>query len=247
MAGHSKFKNIMHRKGAQDAKRARKFTRLIKELAVAVRAGADAESNPRLRTALAACRAANMPKDNIDRVIKRGSSGDDKAYDEIRYEGYAPGGVAVIVEALTDNRNRTASEVRATFSKFGGNLGESGSVNFMFERVGQIVYPAATADDEAIFTAAVEAGAKNVESDSDSHEITTEVADFNKVRESLESQFGSPMEMGLAWQAQTTTPLNEAGAAESFMRFMNALDDLDDVQNIASNVDIPDALMAKLG
>ena len=246
MAGHSKFKNIMYRKGAQDAKRAKKFTRLIKELAVAVRAGGDAESNPRLRSAMAACRAANMPKDNIDRVLKKGSGGDDKAYDEIRYEGYAPGGVAVIVEAVTDNRNRTASEIRATFSKFGGNLGESGSVHFMFERVGQIIYAAAAADDESMFTAAVEAGAKNVESDKDSHEITTEVTDFNKVRESLESAFGSPQEMGLAWQAQTTTAISEESAAQSFMRFMDALDDLDDVQSIASNVDIPDALMAKL-
>lgn len=245
MAGHSKFKNIMYRKGAQDAKRAKKFTRLIKELAVAVRAGADPESNPRLRSALAACRAANMPKDNIERVLKKGGSGDDKIYDEIRYEGFAPGGVAVIIEALTDNRNRTASEIRATFSKFGGNLGESGSVNFMFERVGQISY-GSVADADTMFTAAVEAGATNVESDSDSHEITTEVADFNKVRESLEAEFGTPHEAGLAWQAQTTTAIASEDQAQSFMRFMDALDNLDDVQSIASNVDIPDSLMAKL-
>jgi YebC/PmpR family DNA-binding regulatory protein len=141
MAGHSKFKNIMHRKGAQDAKRAKKFTRLIKELAVAAKGGTDPEGNPRLRTALLACRGANMPKDNIDRVLKKAEGGDGEQYDEIRYEGYGPGGVAVIVEALTDNRNRTASEVRATFNKFGGNLGETGSVSFMFDRVGQISIP----------------------------------------------------------------------------------------------------------
>ena len=146
MAGHSKFKNIMHRKGAQDAKRAKKFTRLIKELAVAARGGTDPESNPRLRTALSACRAANMPKDNIERVLKKAAGGDGDNYDEIRYEGYGPGGVALIVEALTDNRNRTASEVRATFSKYGGNMGETGSVSFMFDRVGQIMYPAEAAD-----------------------------------------------------------------------------------------------------
>ena len=246
MAGHSKFKNIMYRKGAQDAKRAKKFTRLIKELAVAVRAGADPESNPRLRSALAACRAANMPKDNIARVLKKGAAGDDKIYDEIRYEGFAPGGVAVIVEALTDNRNRTASEIRAVFSKFGGNLGESGSVNFMFERVGQISYGEAAADAEAMFTVAVEAGATNVESDNASHEITTEVNDFNKVRETLEAEFGDPSEAGLGWQAQTTTPIDSTAQAESFMRFMDALDNLDDVQSIASNVDMAESLLAKL-
>ena len=165
MAGHSKFKNIMHRKGAQDAKRAKKFTRLIKELAVAARGGTDPDSNPRLRTALSACRAANMPKDNIERILKKAEGGDGDNYDEIRYEGYGPGGVALIVEALTDNRNRTASEVRATFSKFGGNLGETGSVSFMFDRVGQITYPADTADADTMFEAALEAGADNAESD----------------------------------------------------------------------------------
>ena len=155
MAGHSKFKNIMHRKGAQDAKRAKKFTRLIKELVVAAKGGTDADANPRLRTALLACRAANMPKDNIERVLKKAEGGGGEQYDEIRYEGYAPGGVAIIVEALTDNRNRTASEVRATFSKFGGNLGETGSVNFMFDRVGQITYGADVASDEAMFEGAL--------------------------------------------------------------------------------------------
>jgi YebC/PmpR family DNA-binding regulatory protein len=245
MAGHSKFKNIMHRKGAQDAKRAKKFTRLIKELVVAAKNGTDPEANPRLRTALLACRSANMPKDNIERVLKKAEGGDSEQYDEIRYEGYGPGGVAIIVEALTDNRNRTASEVRATFGKFGGNLGETGSVNFMFDRVGQIIYQADAAGDEAMFEGALEAGADNVESDENGHEVTTAVEDFNAVREAIETQFGAPEEAGLTWKPQNTTPINE-DQAQTFMKLMDALDDLDDVQNVASNVDIPEDVMAKM-
>jgi YebC/PmpR family DNA-binding regulatory protein len=245
MAGHSKFKNIMHRKGAQDAKRAKKFTRLIKELVVAAKNGTDPEANPRLRTALLACRSANMPKDNIERVLKKAEGGDSEQYDEIRYEGYGPGGVAIIVEALTDNRNRTASEVRATFGKFGGNLGETGSVNFMFDRVGQIIYQADAAGDEAMFEGALEAGADNVESDENGHEVTTAVEDFNAVREAMETQFGAPEEAGLTWKPQNTTPINE-DQAQTFMKLMDALDDLDDVQNVASNVDIPEDVMAKM-
>ena len=245
MAGHSKFKNIMHRKGAQDAKRAKKFTRLIKELAVAARGGTDPESNPRLRTALSACRAANMPKDNIDRVLKKAAGGEGDNYDEIRYEGYGPGGVALIVEALTDNRNRTASEVRATFSKNGGNLGETGSVSFMFDRVGQIIYPADVADADTMFEAALEAGADNAESDENGHEILTATDDFNTVRESLENQFGSPEEAGLTWKPQNTTPVNE-DQAQTLLKLLGALDELDDVQSVASNFDIDDDIMAKL-
>ena len=245
MAGHSKFKNIMHRKGAQDAKRAKKFTRLIKELAVAARGGTDPESNPRLRTALSACRAANMPKDNIERVLKKAAGGEGDNYDEIRYEGYGPGGVALIVEALTDNRNRTASEVRATFSKNGGNLGETGSVSFMFDRVGQIIYPADVADADTMFEAALEAGADNAESDENGHEILTATDDFNTVRESLENQFGSPEEAGLAWKAQNTTPVNE-DQAQTLLKLLGALDELDDVQSVASNFDVDDDIMAKL-
>lgn len=245
MAGHSKFKNIMHRKGAQDAKRAKKFTRLIKELAVAARGGTDPESNPRLRTALSACRAANMPKDNIERVLKKAAGGDGDNYDEIRYEGYGPGGVALIVEALTDNRNRTASEVRATFSKYGGNMGETGSVSFMFDRVGQIIYPAEAADADAMFEAALEAGADNAESDDNGHEILTATEDFNTVRESLEDQFGSPEEAGLAWKPQNATPVNE-DQAQTLLKLLNALDELDDVQSVASNFDIDEEIMAKL-
>ena len=244
MAGHSKFKNIMHRKGAQDAKRAKKFTRLIKELVVAAKGGTDADANPRLRTALLACRAANMPKDNIERVLKKAEGGGGEQYDEIRYEGYAPGGVAVIVEALTDNRNRTASEVRATFSKFGGNLGETGSVNFMFDRVGQITYGADVASDEAMFEGALDAGADNVESDASGHEITASIEDFNAVREAMEEHFGAPEESGLIWKPQTTTTL-DAAHAESFLKLLDALDDLDDVQNVASNADIADEILAK--
>ena len=244
MAGHSKFKNIMHRKGAQDAKRAKKFTRLIKELVVAAKGGTDADANPRLRTALLACRAANMPKDNIERVLKKAEGGGGEQYDEIRYEGYAPGGVAIIVEALTDNRNRTASEVRATFSKFGGNLGETGSVNFMFDRVGQITYGADVASDEAMFEGALNAGADNVESDASGHEITASIEDFNAVREAMEEHFGAPEESGLIWKPQTTTTL-DAEQAESFLKLLDALDDLDDVQNVASNADIADEILAK--
>ena len=245
MAGHSKFKNIMHRKGAQDAKRAKKFTRLIKELAVAARGGIDPDSNPRLRTALAACRGANMPKDNIERVLKKAEGGDGESYDEIRYEGYGPGGVALIVDALTDNRNRTASEVRAAFSKYGGNLGETGSVNFMFERVGLIAYGAETADADSMFEAALEAGADNVESDAAGHEITTSPDDFNQVREALENRFGAPEDAVLSWKPQNTTAVDE-GQAQTFMKLMNALDDLDDVQSVASNVEISDEVMARL-
>ena len=245
MAGHSKFKNIMHRKGAQDTKRAKVFTRLIKELAVAALGGTDPDANPRLRTALAAARGANMPKDNIDRVLKKAEGGDGDSYDEMRYEGYGPGGVALIVEALTDNRNRTASEVRATFNKFGGNLGETGSVNFMFDRVGQILYPASAGDADTVFEAALEAGADNVESDENGHEITTAPDDFNAVREALEGDFGTPEEAGLAWKPQNTTPVNE-DQAQTLLKLLDALDDLDDVQSVASNFDIPDEIMAQL-
>jgi YebC/PmpR family DNA-binding regulatory protein len=245
MAGHSKFKNIMHRKGAQDKKRAKVFSRLIKELSVAARGGVDPDSNPRLRTALVAARAANMPKDNIDRVLKKAQGGEGEAYDEIHYEGYGPGGVALIVEALTDNRNRTASEVRATFNKFGGNLGETGSVNFMFDRVGQITYPADVADAESMFEEALEAGADNVESDNIGHEIIAAADDFNTVRDKLESRFGIPEESGLIWKPQNTTPVDE-DQATSLLKLLNALDDLDDVQSVASNFDIDDDVMARL-
>ena len=245
MAGHSKFKNIMHRKGAQDKKRAKIFGRLIKELTVAARVSADPDSNPRLRTALAAARAANMPKDNIERVLKRAEGGEGENYDEIRYEGYGPGGTAMIVDAMTDNRNRTASEVRAAFSKYGGSLGETGSVSFMFDKVGQIIYPADIADADSMFEAVLEAGAENVESDDSGHEITCSPEDFNNVRESLEAVFGAPEESGLVWKPQNLVSVDEAQAA-TLLKLLDALDDNDDVQNVSSNFDISEDILAKL-
>ena len=245
MAGHSKFKNIQHRKGAQDKKRAKIFGRLIKELTVAARSGIDPASNPRLRTALAAARAANMPKDNIDRVIKKAEGGEGEIYDEIRYEGYGPGGTALIVEAMTDNKNRTASEVRAAFSKFGGSLGETGSVSFMFDRVGQIIFAAEVADADSMFEAALEAGADNVESDDEGHEITCATEDYNSVVEALEASFGAPAEAGLVWKPQNTIEVNEDQAG-TLIKLLDMLDDNDDVQNVSSNFDISDEIMARL-
>ncbi|MBL6622465.1 MAG: YebC/PmpR family DNA-binding transcriptional regulator [Alphaproteobacteria bacterium] len=246
MAGHSKFANIKHRKGAQDKKRAKIFTRLIKELAVAARSGTDAASNPRLRTALAAARAANMPKDNIERVLKKAEGGEGDNYEEIRYEGYGPGGTAFIVEAMTDNRNRTASEVRAAFSKYGGSLGETGSVSFLFDKVGQISWPAAAADADTMFEAALEAGAEEVESDASGHLITTSPADFNAVREALEDRFGAPEEAELTWRPQNTVQAEEAQAG-TLLKLLDALDDNDDVQNVSANFEIDDAVLARLG
>ena len=245
MAGHSKFKNIQHRKGAQDKKRAKIFGRLIKELTVAARGGTDPASTPRLRTALAAARAANMRNDNIARVIKKAEGGEGEFYDEIRYEGYGPGGTALIVEAMTDNKNRTASEVRAAFSKFGGSLGETGSVSFMFDRVGQIIFAAEVADADSMFEAALEAGADNVESDDEGHEITCATEDYNSVVEALEASFGAPAESGLVWKPQNTIDVNEDQAG-TLIKLLDTLDDNDDVQNVSSNFDISDEIMARL-
>lgn len=245
MAGHSKFKNIQHRKGAQDKKRAKIFTRLIKELAVAARSGTDPNSNPRLRGALLAARAANMPKDNIERVLKKAEGGEGEQYEEIRYEGYGVGGTAFIVEAMTDNRNRTASEVRAAFSKFGGSLGETGSVSFMFDKVGQIIFTGSVADAEAMFEAALEAGADNVESDEESHVITCAPQDFNAVREALQETFGDPEEAELTWIAQNTLSVDE-DQATTLLKFIDALEDNDDVQSLSFNFEISDEIMAKI-
>ena len=245
MAGHSKFKNIQHRKGAQDKKRAKIFTRLIKELAVAARGGTDPASNPRLRTALAGCRAANMPKDNIERVLKRAEGGEGEQYEEIRYEGYGVGGTAFIVEALTDNRNRTASEVLAAFSKFGGSLGETGSVSFMFDKVGQIIYTAGVTDADNMFEAALEAGAQDVETDDDNHVITTAPEDFNAAREALDETFGAPEEAQLTWVAQNTLDVNE-DQARTLLKFIDTLEDNDDVQSLSFNFEISDDVMTKL-
>ena len=245
MAGHSKFKNIQHRKGAQDKKRAKIFTRLIKELAVAARGGIDPASNPRLRTALAGCRAANMPKDNIERVLKRAEGGEGEQYEEIRYEGFGLGGTAFIVEALTDNRNRTASEVRAAFSKFGGSLGETGSVSFMFDKVGQIIYPVEVTNADSMFEAALEARAQDVETDDDTHLVTTAPEDFNAAREKLEEIFGAPEEAQLTWVAQNTLDVNE-DQARTLLKFIDTLEDNDDVQSLSFNFEISDEILTKL-
>lgn len=247
MAGHSKFKNIMHRKGAQDAKRAKVFTKLIRELTVAARSGMpDPEQNPRLRSAVAAAKAANMPNDTIDRAIKRGAGpGDGENFEEIRYEGYGPGGVAVIVEALTDNRNRTASEVRSAFGKNGGTLGETNSVSFMFERIGSIQYPTDTAGADEMFEAALEAGAQNVESGDEGHDISCAPEDFNEVREALEQRFGAPESAGLTWKPQNTVELLQDGA-ETLFKLIEALEDSDDVQAVSSNFSVSDDVLAAL-
>lgn len=247
MAGHSQFKNIMYRKGAQDKKRAKVFAKLIKEITVAAKSGLpEADKNPRLRAAISAARGANMPKDNIDRAIKRVAGGeDDTSYEEIRYEGYGPGGVAVIVEALTDNRNRTASEVRSAFSKFGGSLAETNSVSFMFDHVGMISFGPGVGSAEDVFDAAVEAGADNVESTADGHEVTCEPDDFSIVRDALTERFGDPQEARLTWKPQNTIEIGE-GPAETLLKLLDALDDNDDVQQVAANFDISDEIMTRL-
>ncbi|MGH7013077.1 MAG: YebC/PmpR family DNA-binding transcriptional regulator [Stellaceae bacterium] len=246
MAGHSQFKNIMHRKGAQDKKRAKVFTKIIRELTTAAKTGsADPDSNPRLRAAVLAAKEANMPRDTMERAIKRGSGGaDTESYEEVRYEGYGPGGVAVIVEALTDNRNRTASEIRAAFTKAGGNLGESNSVSFLFDRVGQAVFPA-TANFDALFEAAVEAGADDAEIQGDDRIVTCAPDSFNAVRDSLERKFGAPNSARLVWRAKTNAPIG-CDDAEALFKLLETLEDNDDVQNVFANFEVSDDIMARL-
>ena len=245
MAGHSKFKNIQHRKGAQDKKRAKIFGRLIKELTVAARGGTDPSANPRLRTALAAARAANMPKDNIERVIKKAEGGESEIYDEIRYEGYGPGGTALIVEAMTDNKNRTASEVRAAFSKFGGSLGETGSVSFMFDRVGQIIYRADKGSADDMLEVALEVGADECISSEDEHEFLCSDDSFAEVRQALEDKLGEPDSARIAWKPQNTIEV-EGDAASTLMKLLDSLDDSDDVQNVYANFEMSDETMESL-
>jgi YebC/PmpR family DNA-binding regulatory protein len=247
MAGHSQFKNIMYRKGAQDKKRAKVFTKIIRELTTAARSGLpDPNANPRLRAALLSARQANMPKDTVERAIRRGAGGDgEDSYDEVRYEGYGPGGVAVIVEALTDNRNRTASEVRAAFTKAGGALGETNSVAFLFERAGEIVYPAATASADDMFEAVIEAGADNLDSDAEQHLVSCAPDDFNSVRDALEKRFGPARSARLVWRPKTNSPIDEETAATLF-KLLEALEDSDDVQNVYSNFEVPDDVLARL-
>ena len=247
MAGHSQFKNIMHRKGAQDAKRAKVFTKIIRELTVSAKSGsADPESNPRLRAAIIAARGANMPKDNVDRAIKRATGGDDSIdYTEIRYEGYGPGGVAIIVEGLTDNRNRTASDVRSAFTKLGGSMGEPGSVSFMFDHVGHIAYPASRIQSDALFELALEAGASDVQSNDEVHDIYCDMESFAAARDFLMKQLGDPLQASLMWKPKTSAPLDE-DAAKTVLKLIDVLEDNDDVQNVFSNFDISDDVMAKL-
>ena len=246
MAGHSKFKNIMHRKGAQDARRAKKFARLTKELQVAVRGGTDPSSNPRLRSALSACRAVNMPKDNIERVIKKAEDGENSNLEEIRYEGYAPGGVALIVDALTDNRNRTAAEVRSSFTKYGGNLGETGSVSFMFNNVGQIVYKKNIMSEDEIFDIAIEVGADDVKADENNYEIITTLIEFNNVREKLENILGVPDQAELIWYPENNVQIDDERKATSILKLLNTLDNCEDVQGVYGNFEINDEIIKKI-
>ena len=248
MAGHSKWANIKHKKGRADAQRAKLFSKLGREIFVAAKlGGADPDMNPRLRLAIATARGQSMPKDAIEKNIQKGSgtAGDDENYEEIRYEGYGTGGVAVIVECLTDNKNRTAAEMRTIFAKSGGNLGETGSVNFMFDRIGEIVYPFDKASADDMFEAALEAGAENVESGDELHEITCAVDDFATVRDALEAQFGEPERQGLIWQPNISTEVDE-DKARSIMSLIDALEDNDDVQKVTANFEVSDAVMKKL-
>ena len=247
MAGHSQFKNIMFRKGAQDKKRGKVFTKIIRELTTAARMGLpDPNANPRLRAAVLAARQANMPKDTVERAIKRGAGGEGgENYDEVRYEGYGPGGVAVIVEALTDNRNRTASDIRAAFTKSSGALGETNSVSFMFDRVGEIVYPAAVASADDMLEAGIEAGASDVESDDERHAVLSGVDDFNAVRDAMEQRFGEAQSARLVWRPKTSSPVDEETAAGLF-KLLETLEDSDDVQNVYANFEVAEEIMARL-
>ena len=246
MAGHSKWANIQHRKGRQDAARSKLFSKLSKEITVAAKMGdPDPDKNPRLRLAVKEAKAASMPKDNIERAIKKSLGGDAESYEEIRYEGYGPNGVAVIVEAMTDNRNRTASNVRSTFSKNGGNLGETGSVAFMFDRKGQVVYPAAVGDGDTVLMAAIDAGAEDVESSEDGHVIWCADTDLAAVSTALEAELGEAESTRLVWKPQTVTELDLDGARALF-KLIEALEDDDDVQNVTANFEVTDEVMAEL-
>lgn len=247
MAGHSKFKNIMHRKGAQDAKRAKIFTKIGREIQVAAKlGGGDPVANPRLRAALAEARQNNMTNDRIKRCIEAGTgTGDTSDYVQMRYEGYGSGGVAIIVEALTDNKNRTAGEVRAAFSKMGGNLGETGSVGFMFDHIGQIIYPLEKASADQMFEAVLEAGAENVETGDDGHEIITSTNELMPVQEALEAKFGPPTSSGMTWKPNVMAPI-DAETAEAILKLVDLLEDSDDVQKVYTNFEVSEADMQKL-
>ena len=246
MAGHSQFKNIMHKKGRADAARSRLFGKLAREITVSAKMGLpDPAMNPRLRAAVLAARAENMPKDNIERAIKKSQGGEGENYEEIRYEGYAPGGVAVIVEALTDNRNRTASEVRSYFTKHGGSLAETGAVSFLFSRVGLVQYDAGKATADAMLEAAIEAGADDVSSSPAGHEVITSAENFHEVARALEAKFGEPAKAGLVWRPQNSVAVDDE-AGERVLKLIESLEENDDVQNVYANFEISDALMQKM-
>jgi YebC/PmpR family DNA-binding regulatory protein len=247
MAGHSKFKNIMHRKGAQDKKRSAQFSKLAREITVAAKMGMpDPDMNPRLRAAVNAAKAQSMPKDNIQRAIDKASKGDAENYEEVRYEGYGPGGVSLIVEALTDNRNRTATNVRTAFAKNGGNLGASGAVSHGFERLGLIEYGASAGDEDKVLEAAIEAGADDVESDDEGHAIWTSLETLHPVARELEKVLGEAEAVKLAWKPGIKVDVAEADAATLF-KLIDVLDDDDDVQTVWGNYEVSDAVMEKLG
>ena len=246
MAGHSKWANIQHRKGRQDAVRAKQFSKFSKEITVAAKMGdPDPDKNPRLRLAVREAKSQSMPKDNIERAIKKAIGGDAENYDEIRYEGYGPGGVAIIVEALTDNRNRTASVVRSTFTKNGGNLGETGSVGFMFDRKGQILYPADAGDADTIMDAAIEAGAEDAESSEDGHVILCDGSDLNEVSTALEAALGEPESAKLIWKPQNTNPV-DLDQGRTLFKLIAALEDDDDIQSVTANFEMSDEVMEAL-
>jgi len=247
MAGHSQYKNIMHRKGRQDAQKSKLFGKLAREITVAAKLGTpDPAMNPRLRAAVVAARQENMPKDNIERAIKKALGGEGDNYDEIRYEGYGPGGVAIIVEALTDNRNRAASDIRSYFTKAGGNLGETGSVAFLFDRIGIIEYDASVASDDAMLDAAIEAGADDVISSDSGHEIYASQESLREVAKALEAKFGEPRKAALTWKPQNTVTVDDE-TGEKLLKLMDILNEHDDVQNVFANFEISDALVAKMG
>jgi YebC/PmpR family DNA-binding regulatory protein len=247
MAGHSKYKNIMYRKGAQDKKRSAAFSKLSREITVAAKMGLpDIDANARLRAAVMAARAQSMPKDNIQRAIDKASGNDGENYEEIRYEGYGPGGVSLIVEALTDNRNRTATNVRTAFAKNGGNLGASGAVSHGFDRLGLISYGAGAGDADAVFEAALEAGADDVESSDEGHDIWTSVETLHPAAKALETALGDPDGVKLAWKPSLMVSVGEGDAAR-LLKMLDALDDDDDVQTVWGNYDISDEIMEKLG
>ncbi|MEM6679758.1 MAG: YebC/PmpR family DNA-binding transcriptional regulator [Pseudomonadota bacterium] len=246
MAGHSKWANIQHRKGRQDAARSKLFSKLAKEITVAAKMGdPDPDKNPRLRLAVKEAKSNSVPKDVIDRAIKKSQGGDAENYDEIRYEGYGPGGVAMIVEVMTDNRNRTAGNVRSYFSKNGGNMAETGAVSFMFDRMGQILYATQAGEPDDVLEAAIEAGADDVESSEDGHLIWTSMDDLNEVSTALEEALGEAESTKLVWKPQTLTEVNEDQGATLF-KLIAALEDDDDVQNVTANFDMTDEVMAKL-